>query len=338
MKRTIRIALPLLALAAVLVASGCGGSNESIPNGAVAVVDGTPITKGSLDSVIARAKGSYASQKRAFPKAGTAEYQSLQSQAVAFLVQRTEYAKEAEKRKIAVTDKEIQTRIDQIKKQYFAGSQKKFDAGLKAQGYTLEGLRGDVEAQLISEKLYKVVTDGVTVTDAEVTKYYSDHKTQYEVAESRDVRHILVKTKALADKVYAEIKAGGDFAALAKKYSQDPGSKDKGGKLTITKGQTVAAFDTTAFLLPTNEVSKPVKTEIGYHVIQALSAVKPGTTTPLTKSLKAQIKTQLLGQKKNTAIQKWAKATTKIYDKNVSYATGFAPPAAATTSVATTTG
>jgi foldase protein PrsA len=337
MKRTIRIALPFLILAAVLVASGCGsGSKQSIPDGAVAVVDGTPITKASLDDLIGRAKQSYVSQKRAFPKAGTTEYQALQSQGVAFLVQRAEYAKEAEKRKLAVTDKEIQARIDQIKKQYFAGSQAKFDAGLKEQGYTLAGLRADVEAQLVSEKLYSIVTKGITVTDAEIQKYYTDNKKQYEVAESRDVRHILVKNKALADKIYAELKAGGDFAALAKKYSQDPGSKDKGGKLTITRGQTVAAFDATAFLLTTNQLSKPVKTEFGYHVIQALSAIRPGKTTPL-KDVKAQIKSQLEQQKKSAATQKWAAATTKAYDKNVKYTTGYAPPAAATTSTATQT-
>ena len=71
------------------------------------------------------------------------------------------------------------------------------------------------------------------------------------------MRHILVKTKAQANKIYDKIKAGGNFAALAKKYSTDPGSKDNGGKLTIIRGQTVAPFDTTAFLLSTNQVSAP---------------------------------------------------------------------------------
>ena len=336
MTRTIRIALPLLLAAAVVAASGCGGSDSSVPSGSVAVVDGTPITKDDLDTLIARAKKSYVSQKRAFPKAGTSDYQSLQSQAVAFLVQRAEYAKEADKRKLAVTDEEIQARVNKVKKQYFAGSQKKLDAQLKAQGYTPEGFRADIEAQLISEKLYNQLTKSVKVTDAEVKKYYEDNKSQYEVAESRDVRHILVKQKALADKIYAQVKAGGDFAALAKKYSTDPGSKDKGGKLTITKGQTVPAFDTTAFLLATNQVSKPVKTQFGYHVIQAMSPVRPGKTTPF-KDVKAQIENTLEEQRKSTAVQSWGASTTKAYAKKVSYASGFAPPAAATTGAAQTT-
>ena len=77
------------------------------------------------------------------------------------------------------------------------------------------------------------------------------------------------------------MKAGGDFAELAKKHSEDTGSKANGGKLTISKGQTVAPFDQTAFLLKKNEISKPVKTEFGFHVIQPISDVKPAKVTPL---------------------------------------------------------
>ena len=57
--------------------------------------------------------------------------------------------------------------------------------------------------------------------------------------------------------------------------------KDTGGKLTVIRGQTVAPFDTTAFLLSTNQVSRPIKTEYGYHVIQPISAIKPAKVTPL---------------------------------------------------------
>ena len=179
------------------------------------------------------------------------------------------------------------------------------------------------------------MTKDVKVTDAEIAKYYAENKSQYQVAESRDVRHILVKTKAEADKIYDEIKAGGDFGALAKKYSLDTESKATGGKLTITRGQTVAPFDTAAFLMSTNQVSHPVKTEFGYHVIQPISDVKPAKTTPL-KDVQAQIKAQLLEKGKNDAISTWTTDTKKAFDAKVAYATGFAPPAAATDTATTT--
>ena len=93
-------------------------------------------------------------------------------------------------------------------------------------------------------------------------------------------------------------------------------------------GQTVAAFDTTAFLLD-NQVSQPIKTEFGYHVIQPISAVKPAKTTPL-KDVKAQIKATLLEQRRRGRDHQVDGRHQGYFAKKVSYATGFAPPAAAT--------
>ena len=329
-----RIAAAVLVALVVIVATACGSSDSSVPSDAVAVVDGTPVTKAELDELIARAKATYKTQKRTFPKAGTTEYQSLQTQAVAFLVQRAEYDNRAAGLKLAVTDKEITDRIDQVKKQSFGGSQAKFDKQLKDQGYTTESLRADIRAQLLSEKIYDSVTKDAKVTDAQIAKYYAENKSQYSQAESRDVRHILVKTKAQADSIYNQLKAGANFAALAKKYSQDPGSKDNGGKLTIVRGQTVAPFDTTAFLLSTNTISRPVKTQYGYHVIQPISGVKPSKTTPL-KEAKPAIQATLLDKAKTDAITKWTADVKSFFAKKVNYATGFAPPAAATDSTST---
>jgi foldase protein PrsA len=331
-----RVVLSVLIALAVLVAAACGSDDQSVPTDAVAVVDGTPIPTADIDGMVARAKLSYTSQKRAFPKAGTPEYQALQTQAVAVFVQRVEIDKQADKLKITVTDKEIQEQIDQYKKQYFDGNQAKLDKQLKAQGYTQEALRADIKAQLLSQKIYDEVTKDAKITDPQITKYYNENKSQYNIAESRDVRHILVKTKPEADKIYDQIKAGGNFAALAKKYSLDSGSKATGGKLTITRGQTVGPFDKAAFLLTTNQVSRPVKTQFGYHVIQPISAVRPGKTTPL-KDVKVQIKAQLEEKAKSDAITKWVAGTTKAFESKIAYAPGFAPPAEAT-DTATTTG
>lgn len=335
MKRSLLLAAAALA-AVTLVAAGCGDTDE-IPADAVAVVDGTAINKATLDELLARAKKSYTAQQRDFPKAGTAEYQSLQNQAVAYLVQREEYANEADDLGIKITDEEITKKLDEVKKQYFQNDQKKFEAGLKAQGYTVDALREDIRSQLISEKIYESITNDVKVSDADLQKYYDQNKSQYTVAESRAVRHILVKTKAEADKIHDELASGADFAKLAKESSLDPGSKDQGGKLTISRGQTVAPFDKAAFSLDTNELSQPVKTEFGYHLIQPLAAVKAGSVTPFAE-VKAQIKSQLVEERKNKAVSDWATEIEKKYDGKVTYAAGFEPPDTSTTEEETTTG
>jgi parvulin-like peptidyl-prolyl isomerase len=319
------------ALAAVL--AGCGGGGGSVPSNAVAKVGKTTITQAQFNDLLEQAKRSYQSQKRKFPAAGTTEYQTLKNQAVQYLVQRIEFAQEADTLGIKVTDKDIAARLAQIKKQYFGGKESRYKKQLKQQGLTDEQVKDDIKAQLISEKIFKKVTGNVQVTDAQVKKYYDQHQSQYGTPEQREVAHILVKSKALADKLYDRVKAGEDFSKLAKKYSQDPGSKSQGGKLTISKGQTVGPFDQTAFLLSTGQVSRPVKTDFGYHIIKALGDVKPAKTTAFAQ-VKSSIRQQLLQQKKNEAMTNWQNKLKKDFDGKISYQTGYAPP---TTSQATTT-
>jgi parvulin-like peptidyl-prolyl isomerase len=335
MKRSLMLAAAALAVLTV-VAAGCGDTDE-VPQDAVAVVDGTPISKSTLDELLARTKKTYATQKRQFPKAGTQEYQSLQTQAVAFLVQRQEYAREADKLGVKITDAQIQKKVDDVKKQYFGGDQKKFEAGLKAQSYTIEALREDARAQLVSEGIYKDITGDVKVSDAEAQQYYDDNIGRYKVAESREVRHILVKTKDEADALHEQLVNGASFATLAKEKSLDPGSKDQGGKLTVSKGQTVEAFDKAAFSLDTNEISDPVKTQYGYHIIQPLTDVKPGRVTPFTQ-VRNQIKSQLVQQKKSDAVSEWVSSVEKQYKGKVTYAAGYEPPDTTSTGTGTTSG
>jgi parvulin-like peptidyl-prolyl isomerase len=175
----------------------------------------------------------------------------------------------------------------------------------------------------------------VKVTEADAQAYYTAHKSDYSQAASRDVRHILVNNKKLADQLETQLKNGGDFAALAKKYSKDPGSAKNGGKLTVSQGQTVPQFDKVAFSLKTNELSFPVHTQYGWHIIQALSPVKPAKQTPL-KDVEASIKTQLLQTKKTDAMNKWVDAMKKDYAKKIRYQAGYEPTATTSTTSTTT--
>ncbi|HEY3018378.1 MAG TPA: peptidylprolyl isomerase [Gaiellaceae bacterium] len=338
MKRVLLLALTPLAL----VAAGCGGtSGATLGTDDIAVVGSTQITKEQFQSLMTRAKKSYDAQKRPFPKPGSTEYEQLKSQAVSFLVQQAEFAQEAENKGIDITDEKVDKRIAQLKKQFYGGSEERYQKVLKQQGLTDDQAKEAVRNQLISEALFKKVTEDIKVPESEIKSYYESHKSQYGQPASREVRHILVQKKALADSLYAQLKAGANFAKLAKRYSKDPGSASNGGKLTVSKGQTVKEFDKTAFSLKTGELSPPIHTQYGYHIIQALSAVKPAQTTPLSKQVKASIKQQLGQQRKNDAMTKWVEDTKKDYcNSRIKYQVGYQPnpdPCATLTSSTTTT-
>jgi parvulin-like peptidyl-prolyl isomerase len=323
--------LILVALLALLLPACGGNESEDVPNDAIAIVGGREIPKKDFDSLIAQAKRSYEAQKRDFPKVGTPQYTTLKNQAVQFLVQRAQFEIKADELDVDVTSAEISKRLDDIKKQYFGGNDKRYRDQLKQQGLTEDQVQKDIRAQLIQEELFQKVTADVKVSDKEIQDYYNKNKAQYGEPESREIRHILVSSKLQADKLYKQLKAGASFAALAKKYSKDPGSKDQGGKLTIARGQTVAPFDQTAFLLPKGALSRPVKTQYGYHLIEALSEVKSAKSTPLSK-VKPQIKQQLLQTERNDTMTKWVEDTQKGFEDDTRYQVGFKPPAEATVS------
>ncbi len=333
----VRLAL-LPALLLALVAAGCGGSgSDEVPDDAVAVVDGRDIPRSEFDQLMAQAKKSYASQKRDFPAAGSEEFQTLRNQAVQHLVQRVELQQAAEEMDLEVADKEVDARLEQIKKQYYGGDQKKLEKQLNEQKLTIEQVREDLRNQILSEKIFKEVTKDVKVTDGEIADFYKKNKAQYDQAGSREVRHILVKTRAKAEQIRGQLAAdGSNFAALARKHTEDTNSKPTGGKLTVSRGQTVAPFDKVAFALKTREISDPVKTEFGFHIIQALTGVKKATTTPL-KEVEDSIRQQLLQGKKNETMTSWVEDLKADYDDKVIYAVGFSPPPAATGTTGTTT-
>jgi parvulin-like peptidyl-prolyl isomerase len=336
-----RFVLPVACVALLAAGCGGGGGTAKLGGGDVAVVGGQNVSKDQFQALMGRAQKSYSAQKRKFPKAGTREYENLKGQAVDFLVQRAEFEDEADDMGVNISDKKIDDRIAKLVKQFYGGSQKKYEDTIKAQGLTKETAREEVKAQLISEELYKKVTGDVKVTDKAIKDYYNSNKSIYVQKESRDVRHILVTKKALADRLYSQLKGGANFAQLAKKYSKDPGSAQNGGRLTITRGQTVKEFDKTAFSLKKGQLSAPIHTQYGYHIIQALSDIRPAKTTSLDK-VKSSIRQQLEQQQKQEQMTKWVDETKKKFcqDDRIKYQVGYQPnpdPCAAILSNTSTT-
>ena len=162
------------------------------------------------------------------------------------------------------------------------------------------------------------------VTDQEVQQYYTQHQKDYQVEDQVKVRHILIKvdqsadTKAdaaarqKAEDILKQLHNGGNFAELAKKNSDDPGSKEQGGELGFIKhGVTVPEFDKAAFALQPGQISDLVRTKFGYHIIQAeekqtahtrsLEEVKPTIVSVLTRQREAQAQQAFAQQLANEA-------------------------------------
>jgi foldase protein PrsA len=318
-----------------LVATGCGGS-EAVPEDAVAVVDGTAIARSDLDQLVEQAKASYASSKRDFPKVGTPEYQSIQQQYVAFLVQKEQFGQKAEELGVEITEEDLEKTREQLVKDRFDGDEKKLEQALEAEGLTEDAFRETLRVSVLADKIFQAVTKDVKVTDAEALQAYTQSPEQFGGSpESRDVRHILIsekdkngqvdyaKSKTEADRIYGLLRNGADFVELVEQYSTDTGTKANGGKYTANRGQSVAEFDQAAFKLKTDEISRPVRTQFGYHVIKAISDVKPATSF---EDVKAGVKATLLQAKRSETMTKWVEDLQDEYESKVSYATGFAPP------------
>jgi foldase protein PrsA len=340
---------PLFALILVvlaLLAAGCGGGGGggSVASDAIAKVGSTEISKTTLNALLDVAFARFRAQKQKVPTVGSAQYTQLRDQAVTFLVQEEEFQQEADKLGVSVSQKDIDKRVAQTRTTYFKGSEKKLEAELKKDGITLDQYEQyNLKPMILSEKLNAKVTESVTVSDSDAQKYYDENKATFSTPKTREVRHILVNSKSLADQIEAKLKAGQDFATLAKKYSKDTGSAQQGGKLCVAHGgqtgsciQTVPPFDKASFSLKTNQISAPVKSQFGWHIIQALGPIKPAHVQTF-KEVESSIKSNLAQQKKQTVWDDWLNKVKKDYNGKVHYQTGYAPATVTTPTISTPT-
>ena len=341
------------ALACVLAAAGCGGGTKSATSttttssttaatttgttaaatlqpGDIAVVGPAHITQAQLAAVMNEAKASYASQGQPFPAPGSASYASVRSEAISLLVDQAETIQAAGNFGVTVTDSEVEKQIEKTKQQCCKGNEKTYEAALKAHGLTDEVLRDNYRTTLYEQKVSAKLTHGLTVSEAAIKAYYSQHTSDFTTKATRNVRYILLgKNKAaLAGTLDKQLTGAGrqTWCTLAKKYSQDPSTAGKCGEAKFTQGQTVPEFDKLLFSLPTNSVGKTNSSQYGWFVLEPTASPTSTTTTPLAKA-EAKIKSTLLGQKKQAAIEAWTKKTQKAYcgGNLVRYGTGDTP-------------
>lgn len=134
----------------------------------------------------------------------------------------------------------------------------------------------------------KKIAEEIQVRDDELLDFYTDEKQRFSTEEERQAQHILLSSEEKANEIIAELKNGGDFAKLAAEHSKDDGSKEQGGDLGFfSYGVMVPEFEEKVFAMEEGELSDPVKSEFGYHIIK-LNKIKPSVVKSF-ESVKAEL-------------------------------------------------
>jgi peptidyl-prolyl cis-trans isomerase C len=202
--------------------------------------------------------------------------------------------------KLPVADTDVDARLADIRKSF--PTEDAFKQGIAAQGLTLDQLKSQAKTSIeVAKVIDAEVNSKIAVQDPEVKGFYDQNLDKFKQGDSVHAAHILIgvpqgatpdqkteaKNKAAA--VLKTIKAGGDFATLARANSQDPGSAQNGGDLGFfPKGQMTPAFEEAAFKTKPGTVSQLVETPFGYHIIKVIE--RRGPRTAPFDEVSAQIK------------------------------------------------
>ncbi len=237
-------------------------------------------------------------------------------------------------------------------------------------------MRYEKESTFLQSVYDEVTKDVTTVPDEELAAYYEQHKAEYFVDETRTVRHILISPQAdasdtsttsttagsssassdsttttapeptqqdwdealaTAETARAELEEGSDWTKIAADYSDDPGTKESGGDLgVVSRGEMVTEFEDAVFSLALNEISEPVKTIYGYHVIQVTGITEAKQST--LEEVKDELTSILLNDKKAEVWEQWLVDTRAeigvVYKEGMELTTTTSVPESTTTSSA----
>jgi parvulin-like peptidyl-prolyl isomerase len=268
-------------------------ASDLFPDSVVAKANGFEVKRSQLDEEVIRFKSQAAGRGQNIPPDRQSE---LESQILEQIIQlKLILAKATEADKTAGSTL-AGTRFDEAKTRL--GSEDMLLQRLKAEGLTKDELLSKWTEAATAEAVAKRELK-VSVTDDDVKKFYEENPSRFEQPEMVRASHILFGTKdtatgtdlpddkkaakrKLAEEILKRARAGEDFAKLAKEYSEDPGSKEKGGEYTFPRGQMVPEFEAAAISLNTNQVSDLVTTSFGYHIIK-LSEKIPAKKVELAK-------------------------------------------------------
>jgi foldase protein PrsA len=352
MIKAARIAISLVAVTGVgATFAACGG----VPGNSVATVDGEAVTKtdfshwlnvaakssGQANAAVPDPEADYkncvATKRKTTPAPAKGqpkvtdtqlktqckqEYDQLRNQVLQLLISFKWIQGEADTMSVKVSDAEVKKSFGEQKKQSFPkdADYKKF---LQTSGQTEADILQRVKLDLLSNKIRdKVVKGKDTVSDKAIQDFYNKNKARFAQPEKRDLRVVLTKNKAEADKAYAALKSGDSWSTVAKKYSIDDTSKAAGGKLPAqAKGTLDKELDTAVFAASKNDLKGPIKTQYGYYVF-TVTAITAASQQTLAEA-KETIKQTLQSQNQQKALDTFVKDFTKRWKDKTECSEGY---------------
>lgn len=273
-----------------------------------ATVNEEPILWSEVDAEVARAAAQF--QVNLSGADGEKQRAELSRLVLDQLIDQRLILQAARKRGVQVSEAAVRAEIDRIKKSF--GTEEEFQQALAQRGLTMEDVRRLLRVNLTLRALMPLVAK-VDVPEAEVRKSFETRRAQFDQPEQARASHILIrvadpKQDARAKQtillIQGRLAKGEKFADLARQYSEDPGSKDKGGDLGFfARGAMVKEFEQVAFSLAPGQVSGPVRTQFGYHLI-LLHEKKPPKKA-LYQEVAGKIREELAQERQEALFQKW---------------------------------
>ena len=301
----------ILIIVTILAAGSTYLAAQETPADKVAVVNGIAINRSSLDREVSLYKERSASQGQPL----SAEQMGKAKSAILDrLVEGELLYQESKKQGIRVEAKEIDDRINELRKRF--PNDAEYKEAISKMGISEAEIRAQMERGLAINQLIKIqITDKIVISDEESKAFYDSRPELFKQPEQVKASHILIKAAQDADEaqkkearkkieaVQKKLKGGQDFAALAREFSEGP-SAPRGGELGyFGRGQMVPAFETVAFAMKPGEVSDIVETRFGYHLIK-VEDKKPAKTVSYTE-VKGQLDDHLKKQRGQREIDKF---------------------------------
>lgn len=296
---------------------------EAIKNTVLAKGDGIKVTNGDVDEIADPYLKQQFGEGYENNSSLTDQVKQLRAQVLDMVIEQKIMEKKAQELGVTPSDDDVNTEvqkyIDLMKESY--GGEEGFNSALDSAGLKLEDFVADVtkgnRSQLISEKVTNEIFKDINVTDEDIKAYYEENK---ETAGEANAEHILVADEAKAKEVRERLVNGEDFATVAKEASTEPAAQQTGGNLGVIQyNSTQYDQDFLAGLrkLKEGEISEPVKSQFGYHIIKATN-VKNKTLEESMETIKTTLENQKKDEVYKTSIEQWRKDyKIEVYDNKL---------------------